>query len=415
MSPSVNRPRHDSMDSILGDDTTQSTPMPKIKSEEHTKKKPGPKPTKTPLMKNDMKAKIAVIKEIESFWGRGFIKRYIPQCHRPLVKRPPGTTRNIPRFHEEDPKKWKPSVLKAIRMICEKTDDHLLVKKLMGEVIGYRNKNTGNKKPEVVTTDFDVIEDVVEKGWAVPQSFAIRYKHLLAAQPGRGEAGENNNSYYDDDAEEDGNDGADIRMAEDGSEEEQDARARVSKFFYPPALQSTPRRTTNQEMRALGQHPLPPFQPSSRTSQTKTQPRRHSSYHTSSTVLSSDSDEPLAKVISERRRHLPATVTATAATPSSFSHRDPPRTHRRADRRAAPSVINNIEIKNEPDDGFQLPALNFGMSSNGYNASPTAVIVKDEQVVEDFDVLEAEMQVAEANARQARLRLELIKRRRSKA
>ena len=40
-----------------------------------------------PIMKNDMKAKKAVIKEIEHLWGKSFIKHYIPKCHRPLVKR----------------------------------------------------------------------------------------------------------------------------------------------------------------------------------------------------------------------------------------------------------------------------------------------------------------------------------------
>jgi hypothetical protein len=36
-------------------------------------------------MKNDMKAKKALIKEIEGYWGKQFIKTYIPRCHRPLV------------------------------------------------------------------------------------------------------------------------------------------------------------------------------------------------------------------------------------------------------------------------------------------------------------------------------------------
>ncbi|KAF2110890.1 hypothetical protein BDV96DRAFT_650497 [Lophiotrema nucula] len=56
--------------------------------------------------RNDIAAKRAVIKEIEQFWDKNFIKHYVPQTHRPLVKRRPSTTRNIPRFPENDPKRW---------------------------------------------------------------------------------------------------------------------------------------------------------------------------------------------------------------------------------------------------------------------------------------------------------------------
>jgi hypothetical protein len=49
-------------------------------------RKPGSGATGSkPIMKNDMKAKKALIKEIEGYWGRHFIKTYIPRCHRPLV------------------------------------------------------------------------------------------------------------------------------------------------------------------------------------------------------------------------------------------------------------------------------------------------------------------------------------------
>ncbi|KAF2675765.1 hypothetical protein K458DRAFT_410972 [Lentithecium fluviatile CBS 122367] len=147
-------------------------------------KKPGPKPWSTkPIMKNDMDAKMEVIREIEDLWGKGFIKAYIPKCHRPLVKKRKGGKRTIYREHETNPKNWLPSVLKAILMIARITDDKLWLKKAMGEVVRYRIKNTGNRKPQLVTTDFDVIEDMLTRNWECAESFEIRYKHLLMAQP----------------------------------------------------------------------------------------------------------------------------------------------------------------------------------------------------------------------------------------
>jgi hypothetical protein len=143
-------------------------------------KKPGPRAWATkPIMKNDMEAKKEVIREIEGFWGRGFIRAYIPKCHRPLVKRGNGSKRTGYREHETDPKNWLPSVLKAILMIAKLTDDKQWLKKAMNEVVRYRIKHTGNRKPQLVTTDFDVIEDMLVKEWSVDYSFEIRYKHLL--------------------------------------------------------------------------------------------------------------------------------------------------------------------------------------------------------------------------------------------
>jgi hypothetical protein len=140
-------------------------------------KKPGPRAwAAKPIMKNDMKAKKEVIREIESFWGRGFIKAYIPKCHRPLVK---GSKRTGHRAHETNPKNWLPSVLKAILMIAKLTDDRRWLAQAMNEVVRYRIKHTGNRKPQLVTTDFDVIEDMLVKEWDVDYSFEIRYKHLL--------------------------------------------------------------------------------------------------------------------------------------------------------------------------------------------------------------------------------------------
>jgi hypothetical protein len=56
-----------------------------------------------PIMKNDMKAKKAVVKEIEHLWGKSFIKHYIPKCHRPLLKRDKHSKRSMYRSHETDP------------------------------------------------------------------------------------------------------------------------------------------------------------------------------------------------------------------------------------------------------------------------------------------------------------------------
>jgi hypothetical protein len=143
-------------------------------------KRPGPSPhSAKPIMKNDMKAKMAVVRDIEGHWGKNFIRAYIPKCHRPLVKRSKHGKRSIYREHETDPKKWLPSVLKAILMIAQLTKDKNWLAKAMNDVVRYRIKNTGNRKPQLVTTDFDVIEDMLVKDWTVPYAFEIRYKHLL--------------------------------------------------------------------------------------------------------------------------------------------------------------------------------------------------------------------------------------------
>jgi hypothetical protein len=143
-------------------------------------KKPGPRAwAAKPIMKNDMKAKREVIREIQSYWGKGFIKACIPKCHRPLVKRGNSNKRSSYREHETDPKNWLPSVLKAILMIAKLTDDKKWLAQAMNDVVRYRIKHTGNRKPQLVTTDFDVIEDMLVKEWSVEYSFGIRYKHLL--------------------------------------------------------------------------------------------------------------------------------------------------------------------------------------------------------------------------------------------
>lgn len=165
------------------------------KEPESIRKKPGPRPwAAKPIMKNDMAAKMEVIREIERYWGKNFIKNYIPKCHRPLVKRK-GHRRPVNRDRETNPRNWLPSVLKAVLMIARLTNDKMWLKNAMREVVRYRIKHTGNRKPQLVTTDFDVIEDMYTKGWDCQSSFQIRYKHLLMNQT---KGYEENEEYIDD-------------------------------------------------------------------------------------------------------------------------------------------------------------------------------------------------------------------------
>ena len=143
-------------------------------------RKPGPRSwASKPIMKNDMVAKKALIREIESYWGKDFIRSYVPKCHRPLAKGSKQDKRSAHRARETDPEKWLPSILKSILMIAKLTDDKEWLKEAMNEVVSYRIRHTGNRKPQLVTTDFDIIEDMLVKDWTIPFAFEIRYKHLL--------------------------------------------------------------------------------------------------------------------------------------------------------------------------------------------------------------------------------------------
>ncbi|KAL6154372.1 hypothetical protein ACJQWK_01921 [Exserohilum turcicum] len=135
-----------------------------------------------PTTKNDPKAKEALIQDIESYWGKNFIKAYIPKCHRPLAKHSTSGKRLVPRRYETEPKNWLPATLKGMLMIARHTDDKKWLRKAIGDVVRYRIKHTGNRKPQLVTTDFDVIDDMLVKGWSVEYAFAIRYKHLLVGR-----------------------------------------------------------------------------------------------------------------------------------------------------------------------------------------------------------------------------------------
>ena len=169
-------------------------PSPKKPAPE-VAEKPSPLPTRPrPILKNDLKAKKAVIKSIEGFWGKNWVKTHIPKCHRPLVSThtlpyhfPPtnttqyknGTKRNYNRAHENDPMKWLPLVLKSILMVAKLTKNRKWLAATMNEVVRYRVKNTGNRKPQLCSTDFDVMEDMLVKDWEVEYAFGVWYKHLL--------------------------------------------------------------------------------------------------------------------------------------------------------------------------------------------------------------------------------------------
>jgi hypothetical protein len=234
-------------------------------------KKPGPKAwAPKPIMKNDMRAKKKVICEIEGFWGRGFIKAYIPKCHRPLVKRSSGIKRTSYREHETDPKNWLPSVLKAILMIAKLTNDKQWLAQAMHDIVRYRIKHTGNRKPQLVTTDFDVIEDMLVKDWDVPYSFEIRYKHLLV-NPKEGEeddeaidnildAGTDNDDSHANDSDSD----EETSDNDDDDEDEGQDRSGVSNKYQqssgytrtPQLLPSAPPRQQSKQPKKRKESPI---------------------------------------------------------------------------------------------------------------------------------------------------------------
>jgi hypothetical protein len=267
-----------------------SIPRPNLQTTPSTshRKKPGPKPwSMKPLTKNDLEAKKELIAEIERYWGKSFIKTFIPKCHRPLVKKGKHGKRSSFRQSENDPKKWMPSVLKAILMIAKKTDDKQWLKEQMRDVVTYRIKHTGNRKPQLVTTDFDVIEDVFDSGWTVAQSFAIRYKHLLMNRTGTEEKdediahifGEGPRGEGSEDSEEDSEDGGDgdddddddddaDQYGEDRSQKEEERSLSTgyfqsSGYVQPPQypLPAKPKQGYGQPHPGLGQQAPPRQQP----------------------------------------------------------------------------------------------------------------------------------------------------------
>lgn len=269
--------------------TVQKAVKAPPKKTEKGHKKPGPVPwASKPIMKNDMKAKNAVIREIEGYWGKGFIRSYIPKCHSPLVKRGKHGKRAMYRDHETDPKKWLPSVLKAVLMIAKLTNNKKWLKDAMNDVVRYRIKQTGNRKPQLVTTDFDVIEDMLVKDWDVAYAFEIRYKHLLVNRKDQEETDEDIDHILQvasdpeddmDDAEEESDDSEDIvdQELDDGNENDDenfglDHRGISSKYLHSggytqasqhplpatPKQQQTKRQKTPKQPRVKSEQPSPP-------------------------------------------------------------------------------------------------------------------------------------------------------------
>ncbi|KAH6865495.1 hypothetical protein BKA58DRAFT_461340 [Alternaria rosae] len=249
-------------------------PSPKKPAKE-TVKKPGPTPSKPrPVMKNDLKAKKAVIKGIESYWGKNWVGNYIPKCHRPLFKN--GQIRIYMRAHENDPMKWLPSVLKAILMVAKLTKNRKWLTAAMTEVVRYRVKNTGNRKPQLATTDFDVMEDMLVKDWKMDFSFGIRYKHLLVnAKEIQGEEDVDRimrASESEDDGEE-GSDGSQDSSGGSDSESDDDVKQQHSGgasnghqvmggYHQPPALSPRGKKHKTPKKEAVKEEsPTPPHQP----------------------------------------------------------------------------------------------------------------------------------------------------------
>lgn len=86
-------------------------------------------------------------------------------------------------YYSLDPKYWLPSVLKCVLNVSKLSSDKDLLRQTFTDIVRHRIKNTGNRKPQLVTTDFDVAEDMLSRGWDLVTSFSIRYKHLLISHP----------------------------------------------------------------------------------------------------------------------------------------------------------------------------------------------------------------------------------------
>ncbi|KAF2801073.1 hypothetical protein K505DRAFT_43547 [Melanomma pulvis-pyrius CBS 109.77] len=427
--------------------------VPPSASPERIRKKPGPKPWATkPLTKNDMAAKKELIAEIEKYWGKGFIKAFIPKCHRPLVKRGKGGKRSAFRQSENDPKKWMPSVLKAVLMIAKKTDDKQWLKEQMRDVVTYRIKHTGNRKPQLVTTDFDVIEDVFDSGWTVAQSFAIRYKHLLMNRAGDietdadiahifgevnrgsedGSGGEDGDDDEDDGEEEYGEDG-DMREEPSGDETEQELSNgyfQTSGYIQSPQYPLPPPpqqgygqphpktgRQNRQQVRGNERPPPPPAfappprpRPNPRPSQTPQQ-------FTPSPSYAASEDPPYSFGGNKRRPRSPAlyslgenkrgrsNILTIPSHQASRLHVQPNATQYSLTQPA--SYPGTHKIKTEPGlekSGFSYESFD---EPENYLGPPD-----DEQ--EEHDILKLEWEAAEAEANRARLKLRFAESQRRK-
>ena len=130
------------------------------------------KSAKTKLSKDDPEAKKALIREIEGLRGRKFIKKWIPKCHHPVSKRSGSGKRSDKR--EYDPMCWGPAVLKAILSLAKSSPEKKWLAKALYEAVELRIQNTGDIKPQLVITDFVVIEDMLLDNWELEYAPHIR-------------------------------------------------------------------------------------------------------------------------------------------------------------------------------------------------------------------------------------------------
>ncbi|KAF2259477.1 hypothetical protein CC78DRAFT_548251 [Lojkania enalia] len=401
-------------DSVLdGNDAIQQPKVEKIR------RKPGPKPSgKSQLMKNDMNAKKEVIKEIEGFWGKNFIRKYIPQKHRILVKRPPGTGRNIPRFPENDPRKWKPSVLKALRSLCEKSSEKARLRSLISDVVKYRNKHTGNKKPEIVTTDIDVIEDVIDRGWSVSQSFNIRYKHLLMNQPTDKVVGSDEEFESDSMSLDEGEDlEGDRRTAGDEDNDDVEYNRQERRFYYPEQQSQAYEPSFRKNMQSIGQQALPAFNPNSFI-----HPGIPGNPFLQQPIHHISARYPQAQGFP----HVPQGGSGRNVQ-SPFHQQDSRCSGRKPNGSSHHESINNARLQPSPARPASSPLRSRDSSIKVEPGMDTAMN-RDSSLItnlpttdistgygdDDEELLNARMAVANANARRAELHLQLLQRRRAK-
>lgn len=191
----------------LANSTTNPPPKKPTQNKKPSKLAAPSKPPK----KNDPTAKAPLIHQIQHHWGPNFTKSFVPKCHRPLVKSSTCPTkrkrqRPLLRKHESNPHNWNPSSLTSILRIAKLTSDKEWLHKAMRDVVRYRIRHTGNRKPQLGRADFDVIEDMLGKGWGVEYAFGVRYKHLAKEEEREGEEEEEDVEYLFDVGPESGSD-----------------------------------------------------------------------------------------------------------------------------------------------------------------------------------------------------------------
>jgi hypothetical protein len=405
-----------------------------------------------------MEAKKELIAEIERYWGKGFIKTFIPKCHRPLIKKGKHGKRSAFRQSENDPKKWMPSVLKAILMIAKKTNDKQWLKEQMRDVVTYRIKHTGNRKPQLVTTDFDVIEDVFDSGWTVAQSFAIRYKHLLMNRTGTEETDEDIAHIFgegpreedsagsgeddddgDDDEEEDGGEYGQDRSEDDEEQGLSTGYFQTSGYVQPPQypLPARPKQGYGQPHPGVGrQAPRQQLRGNERSSPQNTwappahprpiqrpRPAPMQQHPTPSPSYAASEDRPYTS--SSKRQHSPepygfgqakrnrSNNMITGTTPS----RQMSRTYSQSAGPVPQYPLTHPgvpKIKTEPGLEESFGRDEYDRPGN-YLVPPGDDDRRANEEPDELEMLRLELEASEANARTANLRLRVAEGQRRKA